>query len=305
MQRLNLKMNEVEDFEFTSIVKELSDNLVSPIRRAVDKLQFLEKLNTTVELQPMLAIYAGEVGLRLPVSGIEFKVDQQHYQLKYSSASRFALNSELTFANKPLGEMIYLSTKPLNQQQRQIIASFEQQLLQPLNNVLIFEQNRLASLRDYLTGLGNRSYFEETLNQMTATAVRDRRSFTLLMLDLDNFKQVNDQHGHSEGDKVLKQFAMILKDALRSNDHVFRFGGDEFSLLLAHSDELNPTLVAHRILKAVRNDPLLAKHEITTSIGFSNWSHKDCNKTLLERADAALYHAKSRGKNTYHNADNE
>lgn len=302
MQRLNLPINELESIEFTSIAQELGSNTTQPIRRAVDKLDFLQKLSVAVELQPLLAIYAREVSLRLQVSGLEFEYQDKKYQPKYSQGSCCVLSSKLTLNDKDLGIMRYLSTKPLAQAQRQLIASLEQQLLQPLNNVLIFEHNRLLSLRDHLTGLGNRSYFDETLSCMKATAQRENRPFSLLMLDLDNFKQVNDQCGHIEGDLVLKQFSKILRDALRTNDHVFRFGGDEFVLLLAHSDLLNPELVARRIVKMVGDDPLLNKHFVTTSIGFTNWISGDSNASIIERADKALYHAKDHGKNTFQQA---
>ncbi|MGB0834253.1 MAG: GGDEF domain-containing protein [Psychrobium sp.] len=299
MQRLNLPINELESIEFTSIAKEFSDNANAPVRRALDKLDFLQKLSVAIELQPLLAIYAREVSMRLQITGLEFEYQDQVFQPKYSQGSCCVLSSQLFLHDKSLGTMRYLSTKPLAQPQRQLIASLEQQLLQPLNNVLIFEHNRRLSLRDHLTGLGNRSYFDETLSSMKATAQREDRPFSLLMLDLDNFKQVNDQHGHAEGDAVLKQFAKILRDALRSNDYVFRFGGDEFVLLLAHSDSLNPGLVAQRIIDNVCNDALLNGHHVTTSIGITNWQQGDCSAAMVERADKALYQAKSDGKNNY------
>lgn len=299
MQRLNLPINELESIEFTSIAKEFSDNANAPVRRALDKLDFLQKLSVAIELQPLLAIYAREVSMRLQITGLEFEYQDQVFQPKYSQGSCCVLSSQLFLHDKSLGTMRYLSTKPLAQPQRQLIASLEQQLLQPLNNVLIFEHNRRLSLRDHLTGLGNRSYFDETLSSMKATAQREDRPFSLLMLDLDNFKQVNDQHGHAEGDAVLKQFAKLLHEALRSNDYVFRFGGDEFVLLLAHSDSLNPGLVAQRIIDNVCNDALLSGHHVTTSIGFTNWQHGDCSASMVERADKALYQAKGDGKNNY------
>ncbi len=299
MERLNLPLNDMESIEFTSMARELNESIQAPTRRALDKLDFLQKLSVAVELQPLLAVYAREVSLRLQVTGLEFEYEGRTYQPKYSQGSCCVLSSSLHLHDKSLGTMRYLSTKPLQQSQRQLIASLEEQLLQPLHNVLIFEHNRLLSLRDHLTGLGNRSYFDETLDCMQATAKRDMKPFSLLMLDLDNFKRVNDQHGHTEGDLVLKQFAKILQKALRINDYVFRFGGDEFVLLLAHSEVLNPNLVAQRILSMVHNDSLLNKHNVTTSIGFTNWKDSDNNSSMLERADKVLYNAKELGKNTF------
>jgi len=299
MERLNIPLNDMESIEFTSIAQELNGSAQAPTRRAIDKLDFLQKLSVPVELEPLLAVYAREVSLRLQVTGLEFEYEGKTYQPQYSQGSCCILSSSLSLHNKDLGTMRYLSTKPLAQAQRQLIASLEQQLLQPLNNVLIFEHNRLLGLRDHLTGLGNRGYFEDTLSCMQATAKRELRPFSLLILDLDNFKHVNDDHGHTEGDLVLKRFSTILQKALRTNDHVFRFGGDEFVLLLAHNATLNPNLVAQRILNMVHHDDLLMKHKVTTSIGFTNWKKDDHNSSMVERADKALYAAKELGKNTY------
>ncbi len=298
MQRLNIGSNEIDANEFTSLAKEFNETRSATVRRAVDKLAFLEKLNTAIDLQPLLAIYAKELCLRLPITGLEFYLDQP-YQLKYSQASKCSLESELNIRNSVVGSVKYLSSAPLSASSRQLIASLEYQLLQPLSNVLAFERNKRLSFRDYLTGLGNRSYYEELLGSMKATAQRENRSFSVVLLDLDNFKNVNDDHGHTEGDRVLQEFAKILTGAVRTNDHVFRFGGDEFVLLLAHADHLNPSLVAGRILQSTLDNDLMNKHCVTASIGITNWRAGDSNAMLTERADNALYKSKKAGKNTY------
>jgi len=298
MQPMNVELKQISSNEFTSLVKEFKDSRTTPVRRAVDKLAFLEKLNTTMELQPLLAIYAKELSLCLPITGLEFNIDKPH-QLKYSQASKYSLESELSIEDEVVGSVKYLSSAVLSAPLRQIIASLEQQLLQPLSNVLSFEQSKRLSYRDYLTSLGNRSYYEETLASMRSTAQREQRSFSVMLLDLDNFKSVNDNHGHREGDLVLQDFANILRDAVRGNDYVFRFGGDEFVLLLAHAEHLNPSLVASRILQTTAQSELMSKHNVTTSIGFTNWRDGDSSAQLTERADKALYQSKENGKNTY------
>jgi len=298
MQRINIELDNTSTKEFTSLVKEFSDINTTPVRRAVDKLAFLEKLNTAIELQPLLAIYAQELSLRLPITGLEFDIDRS-YQLKYSQASKHLLESELAINDKIIGSVKYLSSAVLSAPLRQIIASLEEQLLQPLSNVLTFEKSKRLSYRDYLTDLGNRSYYEETLANMKATAQREQRSFSVMLLDLDNFKSVNDTHGHNEGDRVLREFSKILSSAVRTNDYVFRFGGDEFVLLLAHAERLNPSLVASRILQSTIDNDILNKHNVTTSIGFTNWRDGDSSAQLTERADKGLYQSKKNGKNTY------
>ena len=302
MSQLYRKTHQVSPFEVNTITSEASNNVKKPLRRSEDKLAFLEKLNMTIELEPLLATYTAEVSRLIAVTGLEFESPNHKLQLKYSKASANKLTHQLIFNNTVLGNIIYLSTQPLNNHQRQLLANVEQQLLQSLHNVLRFEHTRKMSMRDYLTGLGNRNYFEEALRHMTATAEREDRSFTLLFIDLDNFKAVNDECGHLAGDQVLIEFSRLLRFAVRDNDHVFRFGGDEFAILLSHSDHLHPEFVAQRIVSATATSQLLLETNVTASIGYANWQQGDNSTVLTNRSDKALYHVKGAGKNGYHGA---
>jgi len=302
MSQLYCKTHQVSPFEVKTITSDASIQDNELLRRSEDKLALLEKLNMTIELEALLATYTVEVSRIIPITGLEFEDSDHKLQLKYSKASATKLTRQLTFKNMVLGNIIYLSTKLLTNRQRQLLASIEQQLLQPLHNVLRFEHARRLSMRDYLTGLGNRNYFEDVLRHMTATAEREKRSFTLVFIDLDNFKAVNDQYGHLAGDQVLVEFAHLISLAVRNNDHAFRFGGDEFAILLSHSDQLQPEFVAQRIINATYSSQLLRKSNVTASIGFANWQSGDCNALLTERADQALYLVKHQGKNGYHGA---
>lgn len=300
MKKIELNIVEIDQFEFPTIVNQINNDYFRPLRLAADKLALLEKLNTTIELQPLLTIYASEINGQLPVFGLEFENCNNKLQLKYSTMSNFSYGSNLKCSSQLLGRIIYLTSKKLTIRQRQIIASMEQQLLQPLYNVLRFEQSRKLALRDHLTGLGNRNYFEDTYGGMMTIAQCKHREFSLLMLDLDNFKSVNDQYGHHEGDLVLVEFARLLQSSLRSDDHVFRFGGDEFIMLLTYSTSLQPEQVASRIIEAVSNNSLLKKHQLTTSIGIADWLADDDDISMLNRADKALYQAKRQGKCNNH-----
>jgi diguanylate cyclase (GGDEF)-like protein len=130
-------------------------------------------------------------------------------------------------------------------------------------------------------------------------SLRNEQKFGLLVLDLDNFKQVNDQHGHQTGDEVLIAFAQLLQNCLRESDHAFRFGGDEFCCLLIDSDEQANERVARRIQKAVETHSLLQKHEVSSSVGATNFKLSDTEEALFHRADLALLKAKQHGKNLF------
>lgn len=297
MQPLNLVVDDLNRFN--------RDTLVAPsfnhrlVRSVTDKLALLEKLICTQELQPLLSIFSLELTKMLPISGLIYHNGKQQIHLKYSGHSQHSLESVLAHDNTPLGTFTYQSVQPLSERQRQFIADMEQQLLQPLCNVLQFETNKKMALKDYLTDLGNRSYFEETYQRMLATANRENRPFSLVVIDLDHFKRVNDTLGHATGDQVLVTFANLLKNSLRTNDYSFRFGGDEFVLLLGNDKQQRPELVAERIQKAVKNSQQLKDYGISCSLGFTGWEPQDTAETLFERADKALYKAKANGRNCF------
>lgn len=124
-----------------------------------------------------------------------------------------------------------------------------------------------------------------------------RRDFSLLILDLDSFKAVNDTFGHQTGDLVLREFSRVLSDYTRERDQVFRYGGDEFTIILNGAKNASVLKIAARIQKAIVNNRLLSKFNISCSIGSAHYQTDDDLSSLCERADQALYLAKNKGKN--------
>ena len=167
----------------------------------------------------------------------------------------------------------------------------------PLKNALEHHKIKQFALRDYLTSLGNRASYTESVSRLLSNAQRHDTPFGLLVLDLDNFKQVNDKFGHHEGDKVLVAFTQTLTHCMRESDFAFRFGGDEFCCLLPETCIDTIQQVAQRICAAVKADELLSKHQVTCSIGTTISQTQDSPTSLFFRADAALYKAKHNGRN--------
>ncbi len=160
---------------------------------------------------------------------------------------------------------------------------------------------RLAQT-DPLTGLFNRRYFFECSEQEVALSLRDKKSLSLLMLDLDNFKRVNDTHGHTTGDYVLAEVASVLKSNLRRNDMAGRYGGEEFIILLPEIDSAAAREVAERLRETIATQPMQTGEDkvwVTISVGIATLRHKDGEAltSLIHAADTALYRAKALGKN--------
>ncbi|MDY6982738.1 MAG: diguanylate cyclase [Pseudomonadota bacterium] len=156
---------------------------------------------------------------------------------------------------------------------------------------------------DTLTGLANRSLFNKLLSHSFQQARRSQRSFSLLFLDLDRFKHINDTLGHDAGDALLREVAKRLNGAVRASDTVARLGGDEFVVLLPEQNDVEQlTTVATRILDSVRKPFVLGADElqITVSIGVSTYPQDGLDEqTLTKHADVAMYQAKKSGRNAF------
>ena len=152
---------------------------------------------------------------------------------------------------------------------------------------------------DSLTKIYNRRALSTYLNKICLNK-KLPYNFHLLMLDIDDFKIVNDEYGHVAGDKVLIFIANILRKTLREGDKVFRYGGEEFIIILNRIDDEHCRLIVDRLLYLIRKNKLIYKKYslgITTSIGVANYENGDTPDSLIARADKALYKAKSNGKN--------
>lgn len=152
-----------------------------------------------------------------------------------------------------------------------------------------------TSRYDDLTQCLNKRAAMEALQREIAHARRHGNKLSIMLLDLDNFKNINDTHGHLEGDKVLVDFSRRAKSSLRETDQLTRFGGDEFMAILPDTDLEQASLIAQRLHEAAREDQSIAW---SVSIGLSEWlDHDDSVAALLTRADKALYKSKASGRN--------
>jgi len=163
-----------------------------------------------------------------------------------------------------------------------------------------------TAFTDFLTGLKTRGYSEQQLDLELARAGRRGTPVALLMIDIDHFKRLNDTHGHPAGDVVLRDFAAILTGELRQIDLAARYGGEEFILLLPETNQEGAMLVAQRLRHAVEEAQFrisssevgTVPEHLTISLGVAIFPDDGRKADLLEAADAALYEAKARGRNT-------
>ena len=167
--------------------------------------------------------------------------------------------------------------------------------------IRMMEKLQKLAVTDGLTKLYNSRSFYSQLETEVDRFNRYKHPLALLLLDLDHFKDYNDTYGHLEGDKVLVRFSQIIKTCLRANDTAYRYGGEEFTVILPETGGDEAGLVAQRIrvaLETERFSPINGKEaKITISIGVTEYQSKEELSTFIQRADRAMYRSKQKGRN--------
>jgi diguanylate cyclase (GGDEF)-like protein len=151
---------------------------------------------------------------------------------------------------------------------------------------------------DFITGLINRRGFKESMDNAISDAKRYGITFTLIILDIDNFKEINDRFGHPYGDEILKNVAHIIKQNTRHSDLSFRYGGDEFAMILPGTGKEEALLVCRNIQHSIAEDRNFSEDRIfpTMSIGICEWSEEITADEMIKAADDAMYLSKVEGK---------
>lgn len=173
-----------------------------------------------------------------------------------------------------------------------------------IENARLHEEIKLVGLRDPLTGVNNRRFFDQRIEEEVSRAKRQKTPLSCLFVDLDHFKRVNDQYGHQAGDIILKQVATLLNDSLRSTDVLSRYGGEEFVILLTDTNAVDACEIAQRMREQIAALQFSVSYgrkiQVTLSIGLATLNHYgplQTSKQLLQSADQAVYGAKVSGRN--------
>ncbi len=173
-----------------------------------------------------------------------------------------------------------------------------------MERTFLYEEIKEMSIKDPLTGVYNRRKLEEDLNHEVSRAKRYNRNFSILMIDVDWFKKYNDTHGHQKGDELLKRIVEILKSCLRASDRIYRYGGEEFVVLLPETPRERAYVAAERLRKRIEQEKFFGAEKsqpegkVTISIGVAGFPDDGKNwEEILRKADSALYRAKEEGRN--------
>lgn len=150
---------------------------------------------------------------------------------------------------------------------------------------------------DKLTDIGNRRLFQEKLYEQIKLYSKYKKSFSLLIIDIDKFKKINDVYGHHIGDIILEKLAQTLKGKMREGDILARYGGEEFTVILPETNKEESILISERLNVAVKVNGWKEVRELTVSIGIATFTDNDTEKSIIKNADKALYYSKENGRN--------
>ena len=194
--------------------------------------------------------------------------------------------------------IVFSSRENISDSELNFLNLFAKQIELAITIADLFQAVKEQAITDGMTGLYNRRYFEEYIKKEAERAERQNQKFTVIGLDLDHLKQINDTYGHNYGDIAIKAIAQVLKNNARSIDIAARMGGEEFNLLLPGVDSAGGCIAAERIRKAIAAVELEKIGHITASLGVATYlEHSEDIEDLLELADRAMYESKRNGRN--------
>lgn len=260
-------------------------------------------LQTSLELEQVLRLFSAELAPFVPHEGMTFFPPSKGAHVSLGQRAHHSVSYCLTLYERQLGTLLVYRDHRFTRKEVEILEDLLRGLVYPLRNALLYQEALAAALRDPLTGIGNRMALDQALEREVRLSRRNAIPLSMLILDLDRFKRVNDTYGHAAGDCVLRTFAHCVNTCIRTTDLLARFGGEELAVLLNNTDAHGAYLLAERIRAAVEVTQIrYDSHtiQVTVSIGGSCLQADDDSHSLFCRTDAALYWAKEHGRNRVH-----
>jgi len=256
-------------------------------------------LQTTLDVNHTLSVFFDNVIQLFTVSSLTFE-DTINAPLILGNAQKHTVTYNVAMNKNKLGVLKLTRKTPFLEGELAVLETLIGVLFYPLRNALLYRKALQLSMRDPLTGIGNRQAMENCFEREIKLALRHDNPLSLAIIDIDHFKKLNDTHGHLSGDKVIKHIVNNVKDALRETDQTFRFGGEEFVILLHNTHQEHAKLTAERIRMMIALSPIDIDSEqvhSTVSIGITSLNANDTTDSFFKRADDALYKAKNAGRN--------
>ena len=264
------------------------------------EIRLTQGLQRSLDIETLLGFFCREIARIVPCDSVGYQNNEHRIAHAYGRVGIHLCKYELSLEGKYLGDLICTRDKPFGDLDLLTIESLTGTLIYPLRNALMYEQAISMAMQDCLTGAGNRKALTRAINRESNISRRHDQAFSICMIDIDHFKSINDTYGHSAGDQALKHVTNIINAISRQTDELFRFGGEEFVLLLNKTDQNEAHEMAERIRAAIEQSPVCVKHHqfsLTVSVGIAEYDPITGSESIIDSADIALYKAKEYGRN--------
>lgn len=293
----------LENFSSEHASNRMSDSLRQALTMRVSTV-----LQTTLDTAELIGLFAQQAKPAIPFEGLSFINQEFDLSTEIGHASEHTYSYHLVAHNEKLGELRLSRKWELSTEESQIFEYLLCSLVYPLRNALRYHQAVTAAIKDPLTGVYNRANLEESLQREASLSRRYNRPLAMIVLDIDHFKSINDTLGHASGDCAIRAVAEQTNSVIRSTDILFRYGGEEFVVLLNNTDQSGATLLAERIRKSIEELHCVCQSgkpiRMTISLGVAELNQEDDCKSFFNRADQALYLAKKSGRNCVRSLEN-
>ncbi len=256
-------------------------------------------LQTTLDINKLFALLGQELGKVLSFDGITYLFPELDIDIRLGKEKTHKCVYDLVVMQDKLGTVTLCRRAPFSDQEMTLLENHLAALLYPLRNALLYQKALTAATTDPVTGVKNRAAMEEALKRDLGLVGRQDAQLSIILFDIDHFKQVNDRFGHTLGDQVLREVANCAAETIRDSDIIFRFGGEEFMILLTGTGLNGAAYLAERVRKAVEKQDtgLPGGYSLTISLGVVTTLGDEPSSSLIDRADQALYRAKHNGRN--------
>lgn len=257
-------------------------------------------LQTSLDVPNILEYFLATVKEVVPFDGVHFEYEPLSVDLNIGTEATHRCFYRLRLCEELLGVINFSRARPFSPDELKDLETLLCQLIYPLRNAILYQKAIKAAHMDPLTGADNRAAMDNALQREVDLAHRHNIPLSMVVLDLDHFKQINDQYGHSAGDYILKTLVTCVNETKRASDLLFRFGGEEFTLILTGTDNEGAKQIADRLRRAIEAYPFVYDRQeiaVTASLGIATLKARDDSDCLFKKADAALYQAKEAGRN--------
>lgn len=260
-------------------------------------------LQTSLEIPNVLEYFLTAAKEVIHFDGIHFQYEPLSVELEFGHQSKHRCFYRLRLCEELLGVINFSRKTPYSKDEMTTMETLLCQLIYPLRNAILYQKALKAAHMDPLTGTNNRAAMDKTLQREVELAHRHQLPLSMVVLDIDKFKDINDGFGHSAGDYILKTLVTCINETARGSDMLFRYGGEEFVLILTGTDSEGAKRIAERLRCAIEAYPFVYDRQeiaVTASFGVATLKKRDDAKRLFNKADSALYQAKDAGRNQVH-----